>query len=352
MRAFRSSAIRILLAWLAVAVFFSLENVLSGAARHHAFSWQWDIFHEFIYWLMWAAATPLILAAGRRWPPFAGSARMVWPHLAVMALIAPAQITSTYTAHYLILSAAGVAPTSSLGAWLSGLFGGIVWGTFSGFLCYWLIIGAQSALRYQRLTAELEQSLTATKLEALRLQLQPHFLFNTLNAITAYIGADPDTAHRMVLRLGELLRSTLDVGTAQQVPLKRELQLLAPYLEIQQTRFGDRLRIDIDVEAGARNVRVPPLLLQPIVENAIEHGITRRAGDGRIVLSARINNGRLRLEITDDGPGPGGGDDGVGLANTRERLARLYGAEQSFELASAGASGTRVTIDLPSRTEG
>ncbi len=352
MRAPRSPGIRILLAWLAVATFFSLENVLSGAARRHAFSWQWDIFHEFIYWLIWAAATPLILAAGRRWPPFAGNRRMAGPHLAVMALIAPVQITSTYAAHYLILTAAGLALAPSLAVWLGGLFGGIVWGTFTGFLCYWLIIGAQATLRYQRLTAALEQDLTATKLEALRLQLQPHFLFNTLNAITAYIGAEPDTARRMVLRLGDLLRSTLDVGTAQQVPLERELQLLAPYLEIQRTRFGDRLRIDIDVEPRARDSRVPPLLLQPIVENAIEHGITRRAGDGMIRLSARVNDGRLRLEIIDDGPGPAGGNDGVGLANTRERLARLYGTEQRFELASAGASGTRVTIDLPSRTEG
>lgn len=356
----RSTGIRIVAAWLAVAVFFSAENILVGAARHRPFTWQWDVYHEVVYWLVWAAFTPIVLGAGRRWPLGPGALpRVIVPHLGVMALLAPAQITTTYTVHWLLLAAVGLPPAATLGAWLGGLGGGIVWGTLTAFLYYWLILGVHAAFVYQRMyqaqrvaTAELEGRLAQAQLEALRLQLHPHFLFNTLNAIAAFVGTEPDRARRMIARLGELLRRTLDSGTAAEVPLARELELLAPYLEIQRIRFGERLRVDVDVPAAARTALVPTLLLQPLVENAVEHGVSRRTGGAAVRLSATCAGERLQLAITDDGPGPpaAGNDDGIGLANTRERLARLYGSAHRFELTSGGATGTTVAIEIPLRT--
>lgn len=355
----RSTGFRIVATWLAVAVFFSAENVLVGVARHRPFNWQWDIYHEVVYWLIWAAFTPLILGAGRRWPLAPGTLpRAILPHLGVMAPLAPAQIVTTYTAHYLLLAAIGLRPATTLGAWLGGLGGGIVWGTFTAFLYYWVILGVHAAVVYQRMyqaqrvaTAELEGQLAQARLEALRLQLHPHFLFNTLNAIAAYVGTDPDRARRMIARLGELLRRTLDDGAAPEVPLQRELDLLAPYLEIQRIRFGERLQVHVDVPAAARAALVPTLLLQPLVENAIEHGVSQRSAGGTVRLQAACVGDLVRLEITDDGPGPDGGDDGIGLANTRERLARLYGSTHRFTLGAAGATGTVVSIEIPLRTE-
>jgi signal transduction histidine kinase len=359
MRVPRSPALRLVGFWLAVAVFFSAENVLVGVARQRPFDWQWEVYHEFIYALTWAGFTPLVLAAGRRWPLGAGAGwRRVAPHVALMAVLAPAQIVTTYTVHYIGLALLGQRPPVSLGDWLVNLNGGIVWGTLTGFLYYWLILGVQAGLAYQRLyqeqriaAAELEGHLTQSRLEALRLQVHPHFLFNTLNAISAFVESDPERARRMIARLGELLRRTLEGGTAAELPLGRELDLLAPYLEIQQIRFGERLSIELDVPADASSGLIPTLMLQPLVENAVEHGVARTANGARVRLHAVRAGDRLRLEIADNGPGPTRSGDGIGLANTRARLAALYGSAHRFELAAKG-DGTVVTIELPFRTRG
>jgi two-component system LytT family sensor kinase len=357
MRVFRSPTLRLIAIWLGVAVFFSAQNVLVGAARHRPFDWQWDVYHEFIYSLTWAAFTPFVLAAGRRHPLGAGPLwRTMVPHLWRMALLAPAQILTTYTGHYLGLALLAQRPPVTLVAWLVGLQGGIVWGTLTGFLYYWLILGVQAAFVYQRMyqqqrvtSAELEGRLTEARLEALRLQVHPHFLFNTLNAISAFVEADPERARRMISRLGDLLRRTLDSGTAAELPLGRELDLLGPYLEIQRIRFGDRLSIEVDVTEGTAAALIPALMLQPLVENAVEHGVSRTSNGGRVRLSAERAGDRLRLEIADNGPGPTKNGDGIGLANTRARLAGLYGTAGRLELKGA-ANGTVVTIELPFRT--
>jgi two-component system LytT family sensor kinase len=329
--------------------------VLVGAARHRPLDWQWDLYHEFIYALTWAAFTPLVLAAGRRWPLGGGPLRRTLPaHLARMAWLAPAQIVTTYSLHYLGLGVLGRQPPVSLWAFLAGLQGGIVWGTLTGFLYYWLILGVQAAFIYQRMyreqrvaSAELEGRLTEARLEALRLQLHPHFLFNTLNAISAYVDADPERARRMIARLGELLRRTLNGGTAAELPLSQELDLLAPYLEIQRIRFGDRLSIELHVPDGVADALIPTLMLQPLVENAVEHGVSRTLDGARVRLIAEQKGERLRLEITDNGPGPTGGSEGVGLANTRARLEALYGGAHRFDLSPLDTGGTVVMIELP-----
>ena len=199
--------------------------------------------------------------------------------------------------------------------------------------------------------------LAEAQLHSLRLQLQPHFLFNTLNTITALIAAEPRAAERMVAGLSELLRASLRLADEQEVPLARELDHLRLYVDIQQTRFGDRLAVAMDVDPAVRSALVPSLLLQPLVENAIRHGITPRAAGGRISVRATRDADDLELEVRDDGVGAatqngGLAREGVGLTNTRERLRRLHGARHRFAYESRVGSGFAVRITVPFRTEG
>ncbi len=199
--------------------------------------------------------------------------------------------------------------------------------------------------------------LAEAQLHSLRLQLQPHFLFNTLNTITALITTEPRAAERMVAGLSELLRASLRLADEQEVPLARELDHLRLYVDIQQTRFGDRLAVAMDVDPAVRTALVPSLLLQPLVENAIRHGITPRAAGGRISVHASRDADELRLEVRDDGVGAVTHDgvlarEGVGLTNTRERLRRLHGARHRFAYESRVGSGFAVRIAVPFRTDG
>ncbi len=358
MRLPTSPAIRLATVWCGVAVFFSAENVLVGATRHRPLDWQWDVYHEFVYALTWAAFSALVLVAGRRWPLGAtGAGRTLAPHFLLMMVLSPVQIVTTYTLHYLGLSLIGREPPGTIGCFLTGLSGGIVWGTLTGFLYYWVILGIQAAFVYQRMyreqrinAAKLEARLTEARLDALRLQLHPHFLFNTLNAISAYVPGEPERAQRMIARLGELLRRTLNGGNVAELTLAQEMELLSPYLEIQRIRFGERLTIDVEILDAAARGLIPTLLLQPLVENAVEHGVKRTTEAARVRLRATRAGDRLRIEISDNGPGPNGSKSGVGLANTRARLAALYGSGQQFELRALESGGTLVTLDIPFRT--
>jgi LytS/YehU family sensor histidine kinase len=224
-------------------------------------------------------------------------------------------------------------------------------------LYYWVILGIQAAFVYQRMyreqrinAAQLEARLTEARLDALRLQLHPHFLFNTLNALSAYVIGEPERAQRMIARLGELLRRTLNGGNVAELTLAQEMELLSPYLEIQRIRFGERLTIDVDILDAAARGLIPTLLLQPLVENAVEHGVKRTADAARVRLRATRAGDRLRIEISDNGPGPNGSKSGVGLANTRARLAALYGSGHQFELRALESGGTLVTLDIPYRS--
>jgi two-component system, LytTR family, sensor kinase len=301
----------------------------------------------------------VVLWAGRRWPVGSGSfGTTIAPHLLVMAALAPTQIVTTYSVHYLGLAVLGEQPPATLWSFLANLQAGIVWGTLTGFLYYWLILGVQAAFLYQRMyreqsvaTATLERSLAEARLEALRLQLHPHFLFNTLNAISAFVPGDPERAQRMIARVGELLRRTLNGGSASELPLAQELEMLSPYFEIQRMRFGDRLTIELDVAGGTEHALIPTLMLQPLVENAVEHGVKRTLGGAVVRLKAGRSGDRLRLEVSDNGAGLGGTRDGVGLANTRARLTELYGTAHRLQLQNVPTGGTMVTLELPFRTE-
>ena len=185
------------------------------------------------------------------------------------------------------------------------------------------------------------------------MQLQPHFLFNTLNTIAELVHGDADTADRMITDLSELLRRTMDMGTTPDVTLATELELLSLYLSLQRARFGERLKVSMAIDDDARSARVPMLLLQPIVENAVRHGLARHVNAGAVNIAASRAGSDLVVEVTDDGPGviDDGIHEGIGLANTRARLEALYPRAAHLTLSNADGGGARVSVRLPFRVK-
>jgi hypothetical protein len=231
-------------------------------------------------------------------------------------------------------------------------------------LIYWMIVGALQAYRYYEryLSSELrlermEKSYSQARLNALRMQLDPHFLFNALNTISSHVERDPRLTRGMIEHLGDLLRLSLETKDKQEVPLAEELAFLDHYLEIQKIRFGDQLTIDIDVTPEVRYALVPSLLLQPLVENAIRHGISRRISGGTVTVAGRAVGNNIVIQVEDDGVGLASGwtlesSSGLGLAVTRERIAGMYPARHSFSIRRRLEGGTTVEIVLPLRFQG
>jgi two-component sensor histidine kinase len=227
-------------------------------------------------------------------------------------------------------------------------------GLISVYATAWHERMAMSYYRASRDREQLEIRLAQTQLSTLRQQLRPHFLFNTLNTITALISVDARSAERMVSGLSSLLRLSLRSDDEQEVPLDREMEMLEHYLEIQRIRFRDRLTIDVRIDPSVRQALVPNLVLQPLVENAIRHGIGPRAAGGRVEIAARRRNGTLELRVEDDGVGPRAGGPsadgtGTGLANTRARLQHLYGSDHRFEAGGGTRGGFVVRLEIPLR---
>jgi two-component system LytT family sensor kinase len=226
-------------------------------------------------------------------------------------------------------------------------------------LVYWIILTVWQANHWRKESheeamraANLERQMVEAQLLALRMQLNPHFLFNTLNAIATLLRHDLDAAERMLVRLSELLRRALDTAAEPEVALNQELDFVERYVEIEQLRFGDRLQYVCDVPAETRGAMIPNLILQPLVENAIKHGIENRVTAGRVEVRALRSNGSLRLEVRDNGKGSAVPDEsglGVGLTNTRTRLATLYGERQQCALLR-GEDGCVVSLEIPFHT--
>ncbi len=228
-----------------------------------------------------------------------------------------------------------------------------------GILAYKIILTTDIALNYNRKfhiaeqrALKLENQLTQAQLQTLRMQLQPHFLFNTLNSVSDLTLENPKRAVKMIARLGDFLRFTIESSGDQEATLEREIEFLKHYLEIEQTRFRDRLKVEFDVEPNARSSKVPSLVLQPIVENAIKHGVSGKMGTGHIAIRAARKKRRLILEVENDGARiianeSGTLSGGVGIRNTKDRLEQLYGDRYSFEFIPLKAGGARVTLEIP-----
>lgn len=227
---------------------------------------------------------------------------------------------------------------------------------------YFVVVIASYAADYYRRYREeegravaLEKDLALAQLRALQMQLQPHFLFNTLHSLSDLILEDADAALRLVARLGDFLRLTLAGDGAQVTSLARELEFVRAYLEIERTRFHDRLRVSEEIEPGSEAGQVPNLILQPLVENAMRHGISARLGAGLLRIAARRSQDHLIIEVEDDGPGPNRAPKaagGLGLANARQRLHQLYGDDQTLTLTTGKEGGALVTLTIPYQPNG
>ena len=226
-----------------------------------------------------------------------------------------------------------------------------------------IVVAVHAILYYQNFRAsELAQSslktqLAQAQLRALKMQLHPHFLFNTLHSISSLVLEDPQKANSMIARLGDFLRLTLENSNQQLVSLKEEAEFVRCYLEIEQVRFGDRLTVAFELEPQTLSAQVPHLILQPVVENAIQHAIAPRATRGHIKIAAKRLNSSLRLEVRDNGPGITSnsdlpGTERVGLSNVRARLHQIYGSDFRFELMNAGGEGLTVVMEIPFQLEG
>ena len=212
----------------------------------------------------------------------------------------------------------------------------------------------EEAINLKAQAAQLQAQLADARLAALRTQLNPHFLFNTLHAVSALVERDPRGVRRMVARLSELLRTTLDEADEPEVPLHRELTFVERYLDVMQIRFQGRLQVRVQVEPEVRYALVPNLILQPLVENAVKHGVSKLTGVGRIEIGARLEGERIALSVRDNGPTLATGTvhptDGVGLRNTRARLKQLYGSAQSLTLRAIEGGGLAAEVSLPYHT--
>jgi len=235
---------------------------------------------------------------------------------------------------------------------------------FYAAIVYFLIAFVSYAFNYykrfrdqQQRAANIETRLAQAQLAALKMQLHPHFLFNTLNAITALIPDRPESAEKMISRLSELLRLTLENEKIQKITLREELAILERYLEIQRIRYQDRMRISMNISQDTLEAMVPTLLLQPLAENAVRHGIAQMTENGHVSFSSElVNNDRIRLEVSDNGPGIDdlGDEDqpsGRGLQNIRDRLQQLYHDDHEFSIENGSGGGVTVTVVLPFDSE-
>jgi hypothetical protein len=339
--------------WTILGLAFASQLYLSRSKVGDPVSWGFAFKRAFADWYVYAALSVPALRLARRFPLERGR----WPlglgvHLAGGAAFSMAWMLARAALEQW-LTRGEMHPTPFAAAFSRALVATF----FLNVLIYWFIVVAWHAAHSRRelhrrelQTSELETRLTSARLQALQMQLNPHFLFNTLNTISSLMHTDVEAADRMLARLSDLLRYALESTNAQEVPLRQELDFLGGYLEIQQTRFGERLTVDREIDPAALDARVPNLLLQPIVENAIQHGIAPHARPGRIVLRARRREGRLDLEIEDNGGGLPSGEplvEGVGIANTRARLQQLYGTGHEFLLFKAASGGLLVKILIP-----
>jgi two-component system, LytTR family, sensor kinase len=329
--------------------------VMRAEGMHHA--WVNLFFTILLGWVPWAAVAPVVLRLEREYPLFQGSSLRGWLRHAGLWFAIWVGATTWNTAIEIWLNpwTPDSAPPGFVELWRNKFYGQLLasvllYGTI--LLVGWMVDSRERLARQQMEAAQLSEQLAKAQLSALRQQIEPHFLFNTLNTIAGLVREGRgENAVDMIAGLSELLRRTLQSSDRQEVALGEELEIVEKYLEIEKARFAERLQVRVEVAEELRGARVPSLILQPVVENAVKHGIAKRVQGGTIGISAARANGTLELCVKNDGPGFSvgwaKGRQGIGLENVRERLGSLYGESAGLKVSDGRSDGASVRIFLP-----
>jgi len=348
----RQRSLFIISCWLAGVLLFAIQWFIYDSARGNA-----DPFRFYLWWSFytWGVLTPIVVYFAYRNPIDARTWKRALPlHLGASFVIGIGAISAEA-----MLGKLGWHPGLSVEAALRHYFSRHAQASL---LTYWMLVGVvhlyrmrDEGRRRELRASKLEARLTAAQLEALRAQIHPHFLFNTLQAVTTLIHEDPDGAEDILLRLSDLLRISVDGSDVQEVSLERELEVLELYLGIQSRRFGDRLQFDVSVSEGVRECMVPVLILQPLVENAIGHGIGKHKGSDTVTIRGFQEGEFLKLEVLNlnshlEEQSLGSQRLGVGLTNTGARLEQLYGGRQLMRLRNLKPNGVCAEILIPLRS--
>jgi two-component system LytT family sensor kinase len=348
--------------WTFIGIVFTLQGYYTSYRSERPIRLVDSLYLQMTWAYLWALATPLVLWAAARLPIERNNwLRSSLLHVPISILLSGFITALGHIAVWLYWSYPAGKPFS-----FANLSRFVVANFSEGIGIYLLIALTSYAMDYYRRyregqvkTLQLEAQLSQAQLQALKMQLHPHFLFNTLHSISALLNKDVDSARKMITRLGDFLRLTLENSGSQEVTLRQEMEFLSCYLEIERIRFQNRLVTRMDLGEQTLDAKVPNLILQPIVENAIRHGIAPRSTPGLIEIEAKQQDGALRIQVRDNGPGlpqHRTSDNlfkkGLGLANTETRLERLYGADHLFDLSNNPTGGLIVTLEIPFHKDG
>ncbi|HJQ11469.1 MAG TPA: sensor histidine kinase [Gemmatimonadaceae bacterium] len=336
-------------AWTFLAVFSSAQSAVYFIQRDQPIDWGEMLSYRFADWYTCALFTPLFFWLARRYPIDGRRWRTALP------------LTLAVTSVCVVLKYALLVPIErSMGLANITVASALSRNFASESMAFWAVVGIIHAFEFNRryrereiAAADLRTKLSEAQLEALRSQIHPHFLFNTLHSISTLMHRDVEAADSMLTRLSDLLRLTLKHRGENEIALRDELSLADHYLAIMSIRFGDRLTIAQTIDPDTLEALVPQFVLQPLLENALQHGVATTPGPARVEISARVANGRLVLAVTDNGRGSvsssRGERHGMGLSNTRLRLEQLYGRDHSLTLEKLPERGTRISVEMPLR---
>lgn len=358
----RAWALGVVAVWLALSLISASQRYADSLQNSSPVGFSEFLFWSLAIWSYWALMTPLIFRLSERIPlSKEGLGRATAAHFTLGLLFGLSHIALFALLGTLFGQSRPGVTTTFLGEFGRGLRAFF----YVELVFYWAILGAAVArdsyrkYREREVRAmELETQLGQARLEALKMQIQPHFLFNALNTVSMLVrNGERDRAVQMVAGIGELLRSSLRDSPEQEVPLAAELGFVKRYLSIEEFRFPDRLRVELDVAEELMSASVPNLILQPLVENAIRHGVAKHSSSGLIRITAQRSNGWLELSVEDDGPGlPAGFEPdagrGIGLRNVRSRMEQLYGSQQEFVIENVAPKGATARLRIPFQRRG